>query len=52
MCVLSQFIPLMIGEKVSEDYPYLFCFLTLLEISQYLFAPKIDGCPNNRMLPY
>ena len=43
MWVLCRFLPLMIGDMVSEDDPYWLCFLTLLKISQYLFAPKIDG---------
>ena len=42
MWVLCQFLLLMIGEMVSEDDPYWLCFLTLFEISQYLFAPKIN----------
>ena len=42
MWVLAQYLPLMIGHMVSCDDSNWLNFLLLLEISRYLFAPRID----------
>ena len=42
MWVLCCYLPLMIGEMVYENDSYWCNFISLLEISRYLFGPKLD----------
>ena len=42
MWVLMRYLPLMIGDKVSDNDPYWDNFLTLVTITDYLLAPVIS----------
>ena len=42
MWLLSQYLPLMIGAEIPNDDEHWKSFTLLLQIMQYLFAPKLS----------
>lgn len=42
MWTLGRYLPMMIGSKISTDDEHWRCYCNLVNITQYLFAPRLE----------